>query len=208
MLKLTSSRAIFRHLSVTQVTIITTVGLYHTPSWFIKVHSKMMQDVLEANDSLSQPGLIQRFSTSICRLYQHYLDKWTPHTASRWVFTLVMIVGFMLRIMLRQGWYIVCYALGIYHLNLFLAFLTPKIDPAFSQDDDDGPSLPTKVNEEFRPFMRRLPEFKFWYSVTKSTLVAFFCTFFQHMIKYKYLPFSLGKPRYQAHQENVKPAAH
>nr|XP_053636550.1 protein RER1-like [Cherax quadricarinatus] len=141
----------------------------------------------------------------------------------------------MLRIMLRQGWYIVCYALGIYHLNLFLAFLTPKIDPAFSQEDDDGPSLPTKVNEEFRPFMRRLPEFKFWYSVTKSTLVAFFCTFFQlfnvpvfwpilvmyfitlfcitmkrqirHMIKYKYLPFSLGKPRYQA-QENAKAAAH
>ena len=29
-------------------------------------------------------------------------------------------------------------------------------------DDDDGPSLPVKVNEEFKPFMRRLPEFKFW----------------------------------------------
>lgn len=72
------------------------------------------------------------------QLYQHYLDKWTPHTASRWVFTLVLIAGFMLRIMLRQGWYIVCYALGIYHLNLFLAFLTPKIDPAFSQDDGEA----------------------------------------------------------------------
>lgn len=71
-------------------------------------------------------------------MYQHYLDKWTPHTASRWVFTMVLIAGFMLRIMLRQGWYIVCYALGIYHLNLFLAFLTPKIDPAFSQDDGEA----------------------------------------------------------------------
>jgi len=29
-----------------------------------------------------------------------------------------------------QGWYIIAYALGIYHLNLFIAFLTPKIDPA------------------------------------------------------------------------------
>lgn len=29
-----------------------------------------------------------------------------------------------------QGWYIVTYALGIYHLNLFIAFLSPKIDPA------------------------------------------------------------------------------
>jgi len=63
----------------------------------------------------------------------------------------------------------VCYALGIYHLNLFIAFLTPKIDPEFdpySQDDEDeGPNLPTRSNEEFRPFIRRLPEFKFWLSV-------------------------------------------
>jgi hypothetical protein len=27
---------------------------------------------------------------------------------------------------------------------------------------DDGPTLPVSSNEEFRPFMRRLPEFKFW----------------------------------------------
>ena len=36
-----------------------------------------------------------------------------------------------------QGWYIVTYALGIYLLNLFIAFLTPKIDPAVL-DDSDG----------------------------------------------------------------------
>lgn len=30
----------------------------------------------------------------------------------------------------RQGWYIVTYALGIYHLNLFIAFLSPKVDPS------------------------------------------------------------------------------
>lgn len=33
-----------------------------------------------------------------------------------------------------QGWYIITYALGIYHLNLFIAFLTPKIDPAMDFD--------------------------------------------------------------------------
>jgi len=35
-----------------------------------------------------------------------------------------------------QGWYIITYALGIYHLNLFIAFLTPKMDP--SLPDFDG----------------------------------------------------------------------
>ena len=44
----------------------------------------------------------------------------------------------------------------------------------------DGPDvLPTKQNEEFRPFIRRLPEFKFWYSATKATVIGFFCTFFE-----------------------------
>lgn len=45
--------------------------------------------------------------------------------------------------------------------------------------DDNGPELPTRANEEFRPFIRRLPEFKFWYSVSKSTLVGLVCTFFE-----------------------------
>lgn len=44
--------------------------------------------------------------------------------------------------------------------------------------DGDGPELPTRCNEEFRPFIRRLPEFKFWYSVMKSTVIAMICTMF------------------------------
>ena len=59
-----------------------------------------------------------------------------------------------------QGWYIVTYALAIYHLNLLLAFLTPKIDPAmaeFEAEDEEGLELPTKQSDEFRPFIRRLP---------------------------------------------------
>lgn len=59
------------------------------------------------------------------------------------------------------------YALGIYMLNLFLAFLTPKFDPSVELDTQDsemeeGPALPLKNDEEFKPFIRRLPEFKFW----------------------------------------------
>lgn len=38
------------------------------------------------------------------------------------------------KIFFFQGWYIVTYALGIYHLNLFIAFLTPKIDPPMNFD--------------------------------------------------------------------------
>ena len=57
-----------------------------------------------------------------------------------------------------SGFYIITYALGIYNLNLLLGFLTPQVDPEL-----EGPTLPSKKEDEFRPFVRRLPEFKFWY---------------------------------------------
>jgi hypothetical protein len=77
----------------------------------------------------------------------------------------------------------VAYSLGIYLLNLFLAFLQPKFDPsneAIDNDMEDGSagSLPTKQDEEFRPFIRRLPEFKFWYSATRAIAIGFTCTWF------------------------------
>lgn len=37
-------------------------------------------------------------------------------------------------------------------------------------------SLPTKSDEEFKPFVRRLPEFKFWHSATRAVCIAFACS--------------------------------
>ncbi|KAL8929426.1 MAG: hypothetical protein Q9172_000477 [Xanthocarpia lactea] len=168
-------------------------------------------------------------TSKLGRLYQSYLDKSTPYTTYRWIGTAVLLALFFLRIVVAQGWYIVCYSLGIYLLNLFLAFLQPKIDPSLTQDEgledgDAGSSLPTKKDEEFRPFIRRLPEFKFWHSATRAIAISFVCTWFtifnvpvfwpvlvvyflilfsltmrrqiQHMIKYRYVPFSFGKAKY------------
>jgi hypothetical protein len=80
-------------------------------------------------------------------------------------------------------WITVAYSLGIYLLNLFLAFLQPKFDPSneiIDNEMEDGTAggLPTKQDEEFRPFIRRLPEFKFWYSATRAIVIGFVCTFF------------------------------
>jgi len=38
--------------------------------------------------------------------------------------------------------------------------------------------LPTKNDQEFRPFVRRLPEFKFWYSATKAVAIGFVASWF------------------------------
>ncbi|RJE23873.1 hypothetical protein PHISCL_03785 [Aspergillus sclerotialis] len=194
-------------------------------------------------------------TNKLARQYQAYLDASTPFTAYRWIGTVTLLIVFFLRIILAQGWYIVAYTLGIYLLNLFLLFLQPKWDPSLTQDEgledgDAAPSLPTKQDDEFRPFIRRLPEFKFWHSATRAIAIGFACTWFsvfdipvfwpvlvvywvilfvltsmfalsfvsaglfdrknksaslmgftvrrqiQHMIKYRYVPFSFGKAKY------------
>ncbi|XP_049863059.1 protein RER1 [Schistocerca gregaria] len=181
--------------------------------------------------SNSKGNVVVLFWKRLQQRYQKFLDDVTPYTTARWIFAVLLILGFLTRIFVLQGWYIITYALGIYHLNLFIAFLSPKIDPALDFEDD-GPELPTKANEEFRPFIRRLPEFKFWYSVIKSTILSVICTFFdcfnipvfwpilvmyfitlfcitmkrqiKHMIKYRYIPFTHGKPKYQGHEDGGK----
>ncbi len=53
---------------------------------------------------------------------------------------------------------------AIYLLNLLLAFLQPKFDPSMEGGEGDVPSpLPSSRDDEFRPFVRRLPEWQFWY---------------------------------------------
>ena len=54
-------------------------------------------------------------------------------------------------------------------------FLFPLVDP--EREVSDGALLPTKGSNEFKPFIRRLPEFKFWYSETKAFCIAFVMTY-------------------------------
>jgi hypothetical protein len=37
-------------------------------------------------------------------------------------------------------------------------------------------SLPTKNDQEFKPFVRRLPEFKFWHAATRAIALGFACS--------------------------------
>ncbi len=56
----------------------------------------------------------------------------------------------------------------------------PQIDPD-EVDNDDGPVLPSSRDGdgEFRPFSRKLPEFKFWQSGAKAVWISICCTFFK-----------------------------
>lgn len=184
------------------------------------------------------PPLIPRLYRSASITFQQLLDRSSPHTSGRWIGLIILFILYGVRVWTLQGFYIVTYGLGIFLLNLLIGFLSPldedMLGPSSSgSGDDGGPILPLNdADAEFKPFMRRLPEFKFWYSCTKAVVVAMTMTLFpffdvpvfwpilliyfiilfvltmkrqiKHMMKHKYLPFNLGKKRYKG---NVKKQA-
>lgn len=153
------------------------------------------------------------------RKVQHYLDKTTIWIKARWSALAILVVLYGLRVYFVHGFFIVSYGLGIYMLNLLIGFLSPAVDPEL-----EGPGLPTNDGEEYRPFTRKLPEFKFWLGAFRAVFVAMCMTFFsvfdlpvfwpillayfillvcltmkdrvKHMLKHNYLPVNFGKQTY------------
>lgn len=136
--------------------------------------------------------------------------------------TLGIVMIYALRVYSVKGFHVVSYGLATYVLNLLIGFLSPKVDPEL--EGLDGASFPGKDSDEYRPFERRLPEFRFWYSITKAFIVSFVLTFISvldvpvfwpillsywifllaittfrqigHIMKHKYNPFWTVKPKY------------
>eukprot|EP00485_Elphidium_margaritaceum_P002045 CAMPEP_0202699650 /NCGR_PEP_ID=MMETSP1385-20130828/12866_1 /ASSEMBLY_ACC=CAM_ASM_000861 /TAXON_ID=933848 /ORGANISM="Elphidium margaritaceum" /LENGTH=221 /DNA_ID=CAMNT_0049356639 /DNA_START=46 /DNA_END=711 /DNA_ORIENTATION=+ len=182
-------------------------------------------------DVIQRP-FIQRLIYSLQRRSQLLLDKSTPHTAFRWIGFTVLAFLYLLRVWFLQGFYIVTYGLGIYLLNLFIGFLQPQDD----MDASDGPLLPSYSKDddtEFRPFARRVPEFKFWWAATKAVMISMLMTLFsifdipvfwpilllyfivlftitmkrqiEHMIKHSYIPCDcFRKKRYKGGKDSHK----
>lgn len=173
-----------------------------------------------------QPSAADSFRAGVQQKFQVFLDRSTVHLVPRWIGFVVALAVYACRVYVVNGWFIVTYGLGIFLLNNFIGFLSPQVDP-----ESDGPLLPVSGDGDFKPFSRRVPEFKFWYSSTKGVVVAFFMTFFsvfdipvfwpilliyffalffltmkrqiKHMIKYRYVPFSFGKTRYKGKEDSA-----
>lgn len=157
-------------------------------------------------------------------IYRYCSDKSVPLIKERWIAFTLLTFLFELRVVLTHKWYLSCYAHGIFLLNQFLSFLTPKFDLSLQQDEENKELEAGERLDEFKPFIRRLPEFKFWDYSTKATLIALVSTLFnftdipvfwpillvyfiiifvltmkrqiQHMLKYRYIPLDIGKKKY------------
>lgn len=172
--------------------------------------------------------------SNLPNIYERSVNKTIPYVRARWGVVLLMIFIFLIRVITFGGFYVITYGLGIFLLNGFLAFLSPRFDPdleGLSNDailtEDQLADLPVSsgCQEEFRPFARRLPEFQFWYMAACATFISLLLSMFsftdipvywpllliyfvilvgvtmrrqiKHMIKYKYVPFDIGKMKYK-----------
>jgi hypothetical protein len=138
-----------------------------------------------------RPESVEACVVAADRRLQRLLDRAAPHTFYRWLGLGALMAVFILRMFMVHGFYIVTYVLLIFILNQFILFLQPKdrasllaaARPGASAEAIDAaaaaPTLPNFDAEEFRPFVRRLPEFHFWYSSTVATTVSLFVTFFE-----------------------------
>jgi hypothetical protein len=79
------------------------------------------------DDGLGESSAAARLSSTFGRKLQHYLDKAAPHTTVRWVVATILTLLYAVRVYFLNGWYIVTYGLGIYLLNLLIAFLSPQV---------------------------------------------------------------------------------
>jgi hypothetical protein len=120
-----------------------------------------MAEETPTNNTILQEAKKPHFSevlrAKMQQRWQIMQDRMAPLVAVRWVILAVMLGVYGFRVWRLQGFFIITYALGIFLLNLFIGFLSPVSDV-----DGDGPMLPVNTGDEFKPFVRRLPEFKFW----------------------------------------------
>ena len=156
--------------------------------------------------------------------YNVFKDKIIIYTLERWIFTIVLILIYIFRMIATGGYACLTYCIGIHVLNSFIGFISPLDDPEEIGLQSDESILPQKNDEEFRPFQRKVKEYSFWSMVTVTLFCAIIMTFseafdvpvfwplllfyfvlifylvmkrqIQHMIKYHYLPWDHSKTRY------------
>ncbi|XP_021714546.1 protein RER1D-like [Chenopodium quinoa] len=186
----------------------------------------------EIGDS-EEPMPLPNWRSNLHKKFQLYLDRSVPHLLRRWLVTIGVAMIYILRVYWFRGFHVISYGLATYVLNLLIGFFSPHVDPGLEGLDGAPPSpaSPGRDSDEYKPFERRVPEFRFWYAITKAFIVAFMLTFISvldvpvfwpilssywaflfvltmirqivHMIKYKYNPFSTAKPKHNVKKEST-----
>ena len=89
----------------------------------------------------------------------HVLDGLSQDFFSSFTSIVPALIKVSPRSIIVLGFHIISYFLGLYMLDKFLGFISPK-------DEEDvtssGSVLPTRESDEFRPFRRAVKELDLW----------------------------------------------
>ncbi|GKT31813.1 Retrieval of early ER protein Rer1 like protein [Aduncisulcus paluster] len=138
------------------------------------------------------PRLVKTYKARTDRILDKYLNISIPYKQQRWIVLGIYAFLFILRCILSSApfhYVLVMYCLYVYTIVHLLLVLTPNKMPVdmLQDKDEEGLSvdmlrLPTRDDErdddEYKPFIPKLPEFKFWWLLVKAHTIAFICTFF------------------------------
>ena len=187
--------------------------------------SKYFSEEEKAQNAFNEKSIADKNFLEKISLYNNIIkDKIIIYALERWIFTAVLVLIYIVRIILTRGYACLTYCIGIHFLNSFIGFISPLEDPEDYNLNNDDSYLPQKKDEEFKPFQRKVKEYTFWSILTGTLFVSIILTYFkafdipvfwplllvyfflifylvmkrqiQHMIKYHYLPWDYSKTRY------------
>jgi len=122
------------------------------------------------NQEPEPEGPIDKLTFKMWQYVQIYVDRYAIYPKERWLVAGILFIIYIYRAYINQGifkpgftcykgFHIISYFLGLYMLDKFLGFISPK-----DEEDVAGAAiLPTRENEEFRPFRRAIKELDLWY---------------------------------------------
>ena len=129
-------------------------------------------------------------SKIISRYYQKYVsDRVVLRTKERWLFTCFLTICFFFRVITKPGFFAIAYLLGFHVQKNAILFVTPQGIPSIGEEDEEEDfyeqsEIPTWENtnsgedEDAKPIMRKVTEFKFWEDITFPVILAFICSLF------------------------------
>lgn len=169
-----------------------------------------------ASGGAAAPKTFTTMKAKADRTFRIYMDKIVPFTAPRWGVFGVLCLLFLLRIILAEGYYVICYGVFIHLLYLTVLVITPRAD----MEEKLDAHIPEHQREK-AVFVPKVGEFTVWKQMMRVVLIGFVLSFIpfldlpvyvpvlvlyffalvgiqvgtrvQHMIKYKYVPWNTKK---------------
>jgi len=124
----------------------------------------------------SEPSYIEKVFNKLWMQYRNKIDRYIIFKTERWIFTALLSVLYLLRVLISGGFYVISYVLGLYILHAFVRFVTPLGLPDIEEDEEEkmGEELPIfgQTPGDSKPLIRSVSEFKFWQGITIALLLS------------------------------------